>query len=556
MVEPMLKRVTRENRKQLSACRHRSDCGVPQRERQVLQMKSRLLVIHFVLVISFIEPAAGAFEPRLKSDQEPFKLYPNPNATDLYEPVFDSSYFPIVCGWGPEIYISDSLGYYNPCIAKGGSQLHVFADRRRPHHYISRDNGETWEFYADLYDSTFSESDAGMRASVDGLMLYLCWNGYRSDLIYPFVCFMSSSDEGTWPIRRELRVPGVLFSQSKYPDVAAFGDTVFVSFIHQPPDSLTCFRSTDRGVHWTNPRFIGRHTAALSPTIAYTAGVVHIAYNEDCDQNATDVMYVRSTDHGATWQIPQYLGFPDGNHGQWPQVAADTFGNVAVCWMDYIGSPYWFTGGIWCRVSHDFGVSWGEAVRLDDDYLGEVNQGLEIEGDFVAVSWATDIFGLHRLHYRESSDGGQTWGEDQVLSAGRCLDPRLLKAGPEMHLIWSEEEPPIYRRYIKYMKNDGLPQGVDDNGPVSPKTIFIKAYPNPFNSGVTLLYSFQNEKGGEICIYNIRGQLINHFSAPGKEGQIKWDACDAVGNKVSSGIYFARARASQSSQTIKLIYLK
>ncbi len=35
-----------------------------------------------------------------------------------------------------------------------------------------------------------------------------------------------------------------------------------------------------------------------------------------------------------------------------------------------------------------------------------------------------------------------------------------------------------------------------------------------------------------------------------------WDARDALGNKVSSGIYFARARAGGYDTAIKLLYLK
>jgi len=42
----------------------------------------------------------------------------------------------------------------------------------------------------------------------------------------------------------------------------------------------------------------------------------------------------------------------------------------------------------------------------------------------------------------------------------------------------------------------------------------------------------------------------------GEVGKINWDATDASGERVSSGIYFAKAKTSQSSQAIKLIYLR
>ena len=90
---------------------------------------------------------------------------------------------------------------------------------------------------------------------------------------------------------------------------------------------------------------------------------------------------------------------------------------------------------------------------------------------------------------------------------------------------------------------------------ILPQEIQFYAYPNPFNSKTILTY--KNLKGGEIEIYNITGQKIRTLTtANNKEGQIEWDARDALGNKVSSGIYFARAKTPRNSTTIKLIYLK
>jgi flagellar hook assembly protein FlgD len=73
---------------------------------------------------------------------------------------------------------------------------------------------------------------------------------------------------------------------------------------------------------------------------------------------------------------------------------------------------------------------------------------------------------------------------------------------------------------------------------------------------VTLL-TYSNLEGGEIEIFNISGQLVRTFHIDTrKEGKIIWDATDAMGNKVSSGIYFARAKAINNAETIKLLYLK
>ena len=125
--------------------------------------------------------------------------------------------------------------------------------------------------------------------------------------------------------------------------------------------------------------------------------------------------------------------------------------------------------------------------------------------------------------------------------------------------------------YIYYIRGSPEFSAAEDEEPPVPDEISIAAYPNPFNSSAFITYF--NLKGGEIRIFDIKGQLIRTFftgdlenSASGRgenEGRIKWDATDASGKTVYSGIYFARAwygskatETSQSSDAIKLIYLK
>jgi hypothetical protein len=84
----------------------------------------------------------------------------------------------------------------------------------------------------------------------------------------------------------------------------------------------------------------------------------------------------------------------------------------------------------------------------------------------------------------------------------------------------------------------------------------LRAYPNPFNSSVTISYSFQGVSGDRLEIFNLQGQKIRTFDLKGKEGHIEWNATDAFGKTVSSGIYFARLKASQSTNAIKLLYMK
>jgi hypothetical protein len=136
------------------------------------------------------------------------------------------------------------------------------------------------------------------------------------------------------------------------------------------------------------------------------------------------------------------------------------------------------------------------------------------------------------------------------------MAPGIAHDGGKLHVVWYNDNPPpdigmdIY--YKRYEPEVGIE---DERGGNFPDRISLSAYPNPFNSSVQIRYS--NLKGGEIRIFDIKGQLIKTFFTGGEnEGRIKWDARDATGKTVSSGVYFAKARGAKAPQSIKLLYLK
>jgi len=108
------------------------------------------------------------------------------------------------------------------------------------------------------------------------------------------------------------------------------------------------------------------------------------------------------------------------------------------------------------------------------------------------------------------------------------------------------------------MRNTEL-TGIFSDVTDKPTLLNILAYPNPFNSQIK--FTLKGSEGGEdkIAIYNLRGRLVKELRITGMLGGDKtavWDATDAYGEKVSSGIYFAKATDSNYSSTMKLLYLK
>lgn len=101
---------------------------------------------------------------------------------------------------------------------------------------------------------------------------------------------------------------------------------------------------------------------------------------------------------------------------------------------------------------------------------------------------------------------------------------------------------------------------VSEDGGIPDKFNLTQNYPNPFNPSTKIQFALPSEDKVALGIYDITGQeikrLVNHdLMAPGKY-TAEWDGTDNFGNKVSSGIYFAKMTVGQMQKTIKMNLVK
>jgi len=103
----------------------------------------------------------------------------------------------------------------------------------------------------------------------------------------------------------------------------------------------------------------------------------------------------------------------------------------------------------------------------------------------------------------------------------------------------------------------------DDNNENIPSDYALKQnYPNPFNPTTRIDFSLPAESNVKLVIYNILGQeviqLVNNQMSAGNHSVI-WNANDAVGNQLTSGIYLykltALALSGNEFQDIKKMIL-
>ncbi len=314
-------------------------------------------------------------------------------------------------------------------------------------------------------------------------------------------------------------------------------------------------KSTDWGETWTEPMEIFRTAQTGRFDMAARGDSIHFVWIGRFDyEHEWEVYHIRSTDSGESWSENLMLSTPDDRGSLFPSISANSRGDIVVCWMDYKNSPYFITGDIFLRYSFDGGENWIEEEQLTDHHLVfpvRVFWG----GDSVHVAWEDWRHNQDDIFYRLSTDNGFTWAEEERVEddPGESGYPDIAVSGDKVHLVWNDfRQDPGYGIYYSCREEVVI---VDDEGIRSPRSyIALSTYPNPFNSSTTIIYN--DLKGGDIEIYNIIGQKIRTLTSTIEEGKIIWDARDALGNKVSSGIYFARAKTFRNSETIKLLYLK
>ncbi len=312
-------------------------------------------------------------------------------------------------------------------------------------------------------------------------------------------------------------------------------------------------KSTDLGQTWTEPVEIFRAERTGLFDMVARGDSVHFVWTGRFNfGDKLDIYYMKSEDAGDGWTDNLMISADDNWHSQLPSISINEWGDLVICWMDYKDSPNFYAGDLFARYSFDAGDSWSSEQQMTFTHEA-LSPRIVWQGDSVHVCWEDYRYGIDP-YYMLSMDNGLTWGEEQRVDDDPSFSefPDITVSGEDRYIVWSDRRAdPGHGVYFSRWEEESA---VEEENDILPSEISLTAYPNPFN-GATII-TFNDLEGGEIEIYSITGQKIRTLITTTKEGKIMWDARDALGNKISSGIYFARARAPQSSTTLKLLYLK
>jgi hypothetical protein len=93
-----------------------------------------------------------------------------------------------------------------------------------------------------------------------------------------------------------------------------------------------------------------------------------------------------------------------------------------------------------------------------------------------------------------------------------------------------------------------------------PSEISIKKpYPNPFNPKTAFVVNLTNKSSIRLNIYNILGKKVKSINKnvfPQGKHTITWNATNAIGGQVESGVYLYELLVNNRLETGKLLYIK
>jgi hypothetical protein len=471
---------------------------------------------------------------------------------------------PVHAQWTEPVRISEPGGCHYPQILAEGNNLHVVYSNNEGGTKISYvrsvDRGVTWSDHSVLSDTINTNNTLFPRIMKYGSNLMVIWRAYfTSGVLRLNLGYSLSSNNGlTWSEPAYILNPN--WDHILYFSASGSGQTVNAILSSRINHELIFFniRSTNFGQSWLDPVEIFRAAqTSLFDQAQFNENIYLSWAGRFIWEGVWETYYMQSTDNGLSWSENVMLSEDDQEISQLPAICTDETGRVACTWWDFKYSPYGTTGDILIRQSFDQGDNW-----LFEDQITSEHRAIRSDicwaRDSLFVVWQDWRFTNFTIYYVSSPDSIHDWSNKQGLEndPAESDDPAIAVMDNKVYVVWADDrcDPDtdicggIY--FTRLDNQVGIPE---DKGIILPDEPYLNVYPNPFNSSATI--SLKTAKGGNsnLAIYDINGRLVKTIFKGGnlEKGSHKftWDATDADGKAVSSGLYFAVAGTPQGKMT-------
>ncbi len=242
-----------------------------------------------------------------------------------------------------------------------------------------------------------------------------------------------------------------------------------------------------------------------------------------------------------------YDGFSDGGPYLWCFRGVN--GPVQDCWIEQIDIATGTPTGVEIQVNDDLGDGYASGLFCSDQII----PGKVVLGGIISQATKDVVFG-----YEIKSDDWAMITENATgtIPAGGSIGMTIelnatgMEVGEEHHCDIVIEHDGSDSTDVIVPITMIVSYDVDD--PPTSQTLCAQHCPNPAASSVEISYFVPHMHEGEeipICIYNIRGQLID--SVQGRDGRAIWNT-----KHITSGIYFYKIEKENIELVRKMLIIK
>jgi len=333
----------------------------------------------------------------------------------------------------------------------GSNRIHVFwHDHTFDHSEIlnrnSTDRGDTWQSIARLtWDPSYSRlCDA---AGYDNYM-FIVWAEF-SPGNYEIMFRRGNASTSNWDASKRVTwnsgdssSPSICFS-TKFDifttsilvhivwedDTTGNKEIYYRKGIYEKDSAFeTFYWSTQKRLTWNTGTSV-RPVVAVDPNQD-----IHVVWYDNTSGNY-EICHKKSTDEGATWSGTRRLTWTSDSSFA-PAMKIDSAGGIHIVWYDGPSgtiSPYH-------RKGTDGGSTWSSRTRLS--WNSASAPGISVTTDSannIHVVYIDDHSGTDEIYYKQSTNGGTTWGSPQRLtwSTMQNFNPHIIADSSDgLHLVW------------------------------------------------------------------------------------------------------------------------
>lgn len=196
--------------------------------------------------------------------------------------------------------------------------------------------------------------------------------------------------------------------------------------------SIVTATSHDDGASWSTPQTIS--TAGVNtdaPEVAALGSTLVAVWQR---YGPTTIQASTSIDGGVTWSAPSDLPAP-GIEQYYPDLASDGT-RIIVTFSRYLGGSL---SGVNAVTTTD-GITWTPEVAVAGTAGWSHFSRVSVSGLSATVVWSSDDGTTSTLLMSSSSDGGLTWGPQQIISAPEryIFNPRIVRSADNtLTVVWT-----------------------------------------------------------------------------------------------------------------------